>query len=227
MTTFPASSANELLERVGANLDAVRQRIASAGRDPQSIRIVAVTKTFGVPEVHAALALGLVDFGENYVDELCAKREAAPSATWHYLGALQSNKIARVLACAEVVSGVAREKELARLAALASERALDIQVDFTGRAERHGVAPEEVPFLVSRARELNLNLRGLMVVAPTEAAAAREAFVRTAALADSLGLAERSMGMSEDLEMACAAGTTEVRLGRALFGPRVLPGRLA
>jgi uncharacterized pyridoxal phosphate-containing UPF0001 family protein len=150
-----------------------------------------------------------------------------PRATWHFLGALQTNKMARVVTCADVLSGVAREKELTKLAALSSGRALDIQVDFTGRAERNGVPPEDVPRLVHRARELNLNVRGLMVVAPPEAAAARVAFVRTVALADSLGLVERSLGMSEDLEIACEAGTTEVRLGRALFGPRALTGRLA
>jgi PLP dependent protein len=227
MTTFPASSASELLERVAANLDAVRQRIASTGRDPTSVRLVAVTKTFGAHEVLAATQLGLTHFGENYADELCEKRVAAPEATWHYLGALQTNKIARVVGCAEVLSGVSRERELTKLAALASARALDVQVDFTGRAERNGVPPEDVPHLISRARELNLNVRGLMVVAPTGASAAREAFHRTTALADALGLKERSMGMSEDLEIACAAGTTEVRLGRALFGPRVLRGRLA
>jgi PLP dependent protein len=227
MTTFPASSANELLERVGLNLETVRSRIAATGRDLDSVRIVAVTKTFGEQEVLAASELGLKHFGENYVEELCAKRDAAPDATWHFLGALQSNKIARVVGCADVLSGVAREKELRKLAALSSEKALDIQVDFTRRAERNGVAPEDVTDLVSRARELNLNVRGLMVVAPPEAKEAREAFERTVALADSLGLVERSMGMSEDLEIACVAGTTEVRLGRALFGPRVLPGRLA
>jgi hypothetical protein len=227
MTTFPASSANELLERVGANLVVVRSRIAASGRDPESVRIVAVTKTFGAHEVLAASELGLHHFGENYVDELCAKRGVAPEATWHFLGALQANKIARVAACAEVLSGVSREKELTKIAALASKSTLDIQVDFTGRAERNGVAPEDVEHLVSRARELNLNVRGLMVVAPPEPSAAREAFARTVALADSLGLTERSMGMSEDLEIACEAGSTEVRLGRALFGPRVLPGRLA
>lgn len=227
MTTFPASSANELLDRVRANLDVVRTRIAATGRDPQSVRIVAVTKTFGVPEVLAASELGLSHFGENYVDELCAKRVVAPEATWHFLGALQTNKIARVAACAHVLSGVSREKELTKIAALARESSLDIQVDFTSRAERNGVAPDDVAYLVSRARELNLNVRGLMVVAPPEPRGARDAFVRTVALADSLGLSERSMGMSEDLEIACEAGTTEVRLGRALFGPRDLPGRLA
>jgi uncharacterized pyridoxal phosphate-containing UPF0001 family protein len=227
MTTFPASSANELLERVAANLDAVRARIEAAGRDAGGVRLVAVTKTFGVQEVLAASELGLQHFGENYVDELCAKRDAAPEATWHFLGALQTNKIARIVTCADVLSGVAREKELMKLAGLSSGRAIDIQVDFTGRAERNGAPPEDVPRLVSRARELNLKVRGLMVVAPPEPAAARDAFVRTVALADSLGLVERSLGMSEDLEIACQAGTTEVRLGRALFGPRALPGRLA
>ena len=135
---------------------------------PQSVRIVAVTKTFGVPEVLAASELGLSHFGENYVDELCAKRDVAPEATWHFLGALQTNKIARVAACADVLSGVSREKELTKIAALASASSVDIQVDFTGRAERNGVAPEDVARLVSRARELNLNVRGLMVVAPPE-----------------------------------------------------------
>jgi PLP dependent protein len=227
MTISPASSANELLERVGANLESVRGRIAATGRDPRGVRIVAVTKTFGAEEVRAATQLGLTHFGENYVEELCVKREAAPEATWHFLGALQANKIARAVSCASVLSAVAREKELTKLAALSSQIALDIQGDFTGRAERNGVSPQDVPDLVSRARELNLNVRGLMVVAPPEPRAARDAFVRTVALADSLGLAERSMGMSEDLEIACEAGTTEVRLGRALFGPRDLPGRLA
>jgi len=85
-----------------------------------------------------------------------------------------------------------------------------------------GVAPEEVAQLVSRARELNLNVRGLMVVAPTDPGQARRAFAATIALADELGLVERSMGMTEDLEMACSLGSSEVRLGRSLFGPRIL-----
>jgi uncharacterized pyridoxal phosphate-containing UPF0001 family protein len=222
MTTFPASSASELLERVGANLDAVRARITSSGRDLASVRIVAVTKTFGVDEVHAAWQLGLRHFGENYVDELCTKRDAAPDATWHFLGALQTNKIARASACADVLSAVARERELEKLAAIESVNALDVQVDFTGRAERNGVAPKDVATLVTRARELNLNVRGLMVVAPTDPSEARRAFSSTVTLADELGLVERSMGMTEDLELACSMGSSEVRLGRALFGPRVL-----
>jgi len=227
MTTSPASSASELRERISANLGAVRRRIAATGRDPNSVRVVAVTKTFSREAVRAAFEVGLRDFGENYVDELCAKREVAPEGVWHFLGALQTNKIARATTCANVLSGVSRERELTKLASLASTSWLDIQVDFTRRAERNGAPESLVPELVSRARELNLKVRGLMVVAPPDADLARAAFRRTVELADELGLVERSMGMSEDLEMACELGTTEVRVGRALFGPRTDAGHLA
>ncbi|MGA7834631.1 MAG: alanine racemase, partial [Acidimicrobiales bacterium] len=94
-------------------------------------------------------------------------------------------------------------------------------------ASRNGASPGEVEGLVDRARELKLNVRGLMVVAPKGEEPTRAAFVATVALADRLGLRERSMGMSEDLEIALELGTTEVRLGRALFGPRRSPGALA
>lgn len=227
MTTSPASSASELRERIGANLETVRRRIAATGRDPNSVRVVAVTKTFSREAVRAAFEVGLRDFGENYVDELCAKRDVAPDGVWHFLGALQTNKIARATTCANVLSGVSRERELTKLASLASTSWLDIQVDFTRRAERNGAPESLVPELVSRARELNLKVRGLMVVAPPDADLARAAFRRTVELADELGLVERSMGMSEDLEMACELGTTEVRVGRALFGPRTDAGHLA
>jgi pyridoxal phosphate enzyme (YggS family) len=230
MTTSPVSSASgELLERVRANLASITARISASGRDPLSVRIVAVTKTFGVSEVLVAHELGLRAFGENYVDELCSKREATQDleASWHFLGALQSNKIRRAVGCADVLCGVARERELEKIAALSSGIAIDIQVDFTDEAQRNGVAPTQVPELVERARALELRVRGLMVVAPPGESAAREAFRRTNELANDLGLVERSMGMSDDLELACAMGTTEVRIGRALFGSRLAQGRLA
>ena len=227
MTTSPASSASQLRERIGANFEELRRRIAASGRDVQSVRVVAVTKTVSREAVRAAFEVGLCDFGENYVDELCDKRDAAPGGVWHFLGALQSNKIARATRCAEVISGVSRRRELDKLASLGSTSMLDVQVDFKNRAERNGAAPAMVPELVSRARELNLKVRGLMVVAPLEADLARRAFRRTVELADELGLAERSMGMSDDLEMACELGTTEVRVGRALFGPRADGSALA
>jgi hypothetical protein len=223
MTIFPASSANDALsERVSANLEEVRRRIESTGADLASVRLVAVTKTFGADAVRVAYALGLRHFGENYVDELCDKNSALgrDDAVWHFLGALQTNKIARALHCADVLSGVSRIRELEKIASLDPSAAIDVQVDFTGEAQRNGAPPDEVEGLVTRARELNLKVRGLMVVAPPGEERTRAAFAATVALANDLGLQERSMGMSEDLEIALEQGTTELRLGRALFGPR-------
>jgi uncharacterized pyridoxal phosphate-containing UPF0001 family protein len=229
MTISPVSFDNaELLERVRANLARVRERIEASGRDATSVRVVAVTKTFGVEHVSAALALGITDIGENYVDELCEKRAAAGDAavSWHFLGTLQSNKIARAVRCADVLSTVARVKELERIAALAPGKVIDVQVDYGQDRGRNGAAPGDVGEIVRRARALGLIVRGLMVVAPPGDAATRRAFLATIALANEWGLVERSMGMSDDLEQACELGTTEVRLGRALFGPRSSEGRL-
>lgn len=230
MTISPASSASdELLERVRANLARVLARIAASARDASVVRVVAVTKTFGVAALEAAVALGLTTFGENYVDELCEKRVAvtAPGVSWHYLGVLQSNKIATAARCADVLCGVSRVKELERLATVKPGACVDVQVDFTGLGRRNGAGVGEVGALVTRARELELDVRALMVVAPTDPSAARAAFTTTASLADEFGVRERSMGMSDDLELACELGSTEVRIGRALFGSRPPPGHLA
>jgi hypothetical protein len=229
MTISPASSANpELVARVARNLAALRARIASSGRDPASIRVVAVTKTFGIDAVRAALANGLDHLGENYVDELETKHTQCDGldVTWHFLGALQSNKIARVARCANVIEAVSRTKELERIAAGDARPALYVQVDYTGGVTRNGAPASEVAALVARARTLELEVRGLMTVAAPDPALARVAFADLAALRTDLGLAECSMGMSDDLELACAAGTTEVRIGRALFGERVAASAL-
>ena len=230
MTTSPASSAKpELIERVRANLAVLRERIARSAPDPNAVRVVAVTKTFGVDEITAAAQLGLTTLGENYVDELCEKRAltAGLALTWHYLGALQSNKIARALRCADVLCEVAREKELEKIASLKPGATIDVQVDFTGEGRRNGATPSEVGALVERARTLELDVRALMVVAPRDPSAARVAFSTTTSLAEAFGVRERSMGMSEDLELACELGSSEVRIGRALFGPRSPGGDLA
>jgi uncharacterized pyridoxal phosphate-containing UPF0001 family protein len=226
MTTFPASSDSELVQRVADNLAAVRARIASTGRDLASVRIVAVTKTFGVDAVRAALANGLRDLGENYADELCHKRTQSDDATitWHYLGAVQSNKIRAIVACADVIASVSRVKELERIATFAPARRLYVQVDYTGAPERNGALESDVAAIVDRGRALDLDVRGLMTVAPNSGDGARRAFRALGALADDLGLEERSMGMSDDLEVACEYGTSEVRIGRALFGARAAHG---
>jgi hypothetical protein len=230
MTTCPASFAeDDLVARVAANLALVRSRIAASGRLPEDVRVVAVTKTFGVDAPRAALAVGLSDVGENYVDELEAKRVEATGLAlrWHYLGALQTNKIARVCRAADIICGVSRQKELERIAAHREGMAIYLQVDFTGADGRNGAPANEIEGLAARARALGLDLRGLMCVSGPGAPAARVAFAGTARLADDLGLVERSMGMTEDLEVACELGSTEIRVGRALFGSRVPPGALA
>jgi len=223
MTTFPASSADdELVARVAQNLTSLRARIATTGRDPETIRIVAVTKTFGVDAVRAALANGLRHVGENYLDELETKSAQSRDLdiSWHFLGALQSNKIARVCAHAQVVSTVSRLKELEKIAATNDRPQLYLQVDYTGGATRNGAAASEVPELLRRARDLELDVRGLMTVAAPDLVQARSAFTNLNAMRVDQGLIECSMGMSDDLEIACELGTTELRIGRALLGER-------
>jgi len=224
MTTSPASSANpEFVARVAQNLATLHARIAATGRDPATIRVVAITKTFGVEAVRAAAANGLTHLGENYVEELETKFALSRDLdlSWYFVGALQSNKIARAAACANVLCTVSRTKELERIAATTQRPALYVQVDYTGGATRNGARASEVPALVRRARDLALDVRGLMTVAAPNPVEARAAFGALAALRDDLGLVECSMGMSDDLEVACEMGTSEVRIGRALFGERV------
>jgi uncharacterized pyridoxal phosphate-containing UPF0001 family protein len=230
MTISPASFASpDDVQRVAANLAEVRRRILSAGGDPLLVGVVAVTKTFAVTMVRAAAAVGLTSMGENYVDELEDKRRGVSELTlrWHYLGALQSNKIARIVAAADVISGVSREKEIRKIAATREGVTIDVQVDLTGAAQRNGADVTEVANLVRVAREEGLDVRGLMTVASPDAFAAREQFARIDDLAGELGLRGRSMGMSDDLELAVAHGSTEIRVGRALFGPRTRPTALA
>lgn len=224
MTTYPASSANpELVARVAQNLATLRARIATTGRDPTTVRVVAVTKTFGVEAVRAAAANGLRDVGENYVDELETKfaQSRDLDLAWFFLGPLQSNKIARVAACARVLCTVSRLKELEKIASGPHRPALYVQVDYTGGATRNGAHASDVSALVQRARALELDVRGLMTVAAPGPASARSAFANLAALRTDLGLVECSMGMSDDVEVACEMGTSELRIGRALFGDRV------
>ncbi len=226
MTTSPASSADaSLLERVRDNVAEARRRIESSSPDPSRVRIVAVTKTFGPEAVLAAVAAGVGTVGENYLSELEAKRHAIGdvAVTWHFLGALQSNKIARATRAADVLCGVSRRKEVAKIAAVAPGSAIYVEVDVTEIPTRSGAPVAAAGDLVAEARGLGLEVRGLMTVAPPDRDGAALAFATIRDLADQLGVVERSMGMSADLELACQHGSTEVRLGRALFGSRVVP----
>lgn len=227
MSASLLADAEALVPTVVARAAAVRARIASAG-DPARVRIVAVTKGFG-PEVAVAAALaGLADVGENYADELVAKAQALAglgiAVRWHFLGALQTNKINRLAPHVALWQTVDSARRAEALGKRVPGAAVLVEVDIPAVAGRSGCPPDEVGAVVDAARAVGLDVRGLMGVGPDPdvvgEAANRAAFDRLAALARALGLDELSMGMTHDLEAAVAAGATMVRVGEALFGPR-------
>lgn len=217
---------------VAERLAAVRDRIAAAGRRTHEVVIVAVTKGFGADAVEAALAAGLGDFGENYAQELAAKWAATGGMTegrrWHFLGRVQRNKVRSIAPAVHLWQGVDRAAAGEEIARRAPGAGVLVQVRAArprgaGGAERNGCDPEAVPGLVEHLDGLGLAVRGLMTVGPAgPPELARAGFRRVSALADRLGLAERSMGMTDDLGVAVEEGSTMVRVGRGLFGPRPL-----
>lgn len=213
-------------ESVLARATTVRERIASAGGDPAKITLVAVTKGFGPEVAIAAAAAGLLDLGENYAQELVAKAPlvaASGSAVrWHAIGRIQRNKVrslAGIVGLWQTVDRLDLAKEIAHRDPGAE---ILVQVNVSGEPQKGGCLPAEAPALVDGAREAGLLVSGLMTVgrtgAPTEA---RAGFATLRLLADRLDLPVRSMGMSGDLESAVAEGATMVRVGSALFGPRL------
>jgi pyridoxal phosphate enzyme (YggS family) len=226
--------------RLEDNLRAVRERIAAAaraaGRDPGSVTLLAVSKTWPADDVRALAALGQRDFGENRAQELVAKAGQLPGlpVRWHFVGQLQRNKAAAVARLGALVHTVDRES-LARALDRAGQdgEPVDVlvQVDLGGAAgelaARGGAAPADVPALADLvAGCAGLRLRGLMAVAPRGEepgpAFARLADVAGRVRADHPEAVELSAGMSGDLEAAVAAGATIVRVGTALFGDRPL-----
>ena len=211
---------------------------SQADRDVKAVTLLAVSKTFGPEAVADALAAGQTAFGENYIQEgvekILALRASHPQGaiTWHCIGPVQSNKTRLVATHFDWVQSVDRLKIAQRL----SEQRPDglpplqvcLQVNVDGGANKSGVAPDELLALAQAVAALpNLRLRGLMCIPePAEGfEAQRMLFGRAKALFDELnarGLAldTLSMGMSEDLDAAIAAGSTIVRVGRAVFGHR-------
>ncbi|HMK98111.1 MAG TPA: YggS family pyridoxal phosphate-dependent enzyme [Acidimicrobiales bacterium] len=215
--SVPEVRSQLLAERLAG----IRARIGRACRQP--VRIVAVTKGFGPEAVEAAAQAGLEDFGENYAQELLAKVAAAPpTARWHFLGALQRNKIARLAPHVYLWHSLDSEGAAQAVVSRCPGARVLVQVALAAGGQRRGVAPDQVPALVGVARRGGLAVEGLMAVGPPGAGPeeVRVAFRAVASLGRSLELPELSMGMSDDYELAVAEGATIVRLGRALFGPR-------
>lgn len=207
-------------------VETVRQRIASAceraGRDPQSVRLVAISKGHTIAEIRSVADLGVTDFGENRLQEAMPKVEQAGDLTWHFVGHVQSNKAARIAQLFDYVHSVDSEKSAQRML---GANAL-IEVDFTGIEGRAGAKGQEVSNLVEILKASGSAPLGLMTVAPQDVAQARRCFAELRNLRDELRretkleLPELSMGMTDDFELAIEEGATMVRIGRALFGER-------
>ena len=225
---------------VAQRLGAVRERIdraaIRAGRDPETVTLIAVSKTHPASTVDDAVAAGAADLGENRVQEASGKKPGVRDARWHLIGPLQRNKAKLALATFDIIHTIDRPEIAARLQALLEEhwpgRVVEVllEVNVGDEPQKAGVAPAETRDLLEAVRSHDrLDVRGLMAIPPfgLEPEASRPFFVELRELRDQLEretgrrLPELSMGMSHDFEIAVAEGATMVRVGTDLFGARV------
>ena len=210
--------------------DGVRERIsvacAKAGRAESEVLLLAVTKVFPSTLIEEAYALGMREFGENYVQEFERKRPLLPElpgARFHLIGHLQSNKAKKAGELFDVVQTVDGPKLARRLDELGKPMEVMVEVKLSDEEAKYGCDAAELPAVVEAIRgSANLTLTGLMTIPPwdDDAEKSRPYFARLRELAATHGLAGLSMGMSNDLEVAIQEGSTIVRVGTALFGRR-------
>ena len=218
-------SIRDALERVRERIEAACRR---AGRNPDEVTLIGVTKTVGPEAVVEAYEAGLRDFGENRVQEAVAKIEALAQLgiepRWHMIGHLQRNKVkltAGRFGIIHSVDSVLLSREISRR--FESHVPVLLEVNVAQDAAKFGFAPEEVATALKEIAVLpHLDVRGLMTIAPltTNPQDTRPTFQRLRELRDSLALTDLSMGMSGDFEVAIEEGATMVRVGTAIFGPR-------
>ncbi len=218
-----------LAENYKSVMNTITAAARRAGRDPASIKLIAVTKTVGVGTVENAAALGMRDFGENRVQDAAQKVEKFPGFNWHFIGHLQSNKVKSVLSFYTLIHSLDRDS----LAATLQERAeqLDItvhalvQVNVSGEESKFGLSPARLPaFLLKLYSYDRIKVKGLMTMAPfvDDPEETRSHFRHLRQLRDhnarpEMKLEELSMGMTNDYEVAVEEGATMVRIGSALF----------
>jgi pyridoxal phosphate enzyme (YggS family) len=231
------------LDPIAGNIAAVRRRISAAAaaacRDPGSVNLLAVSKTFSADHVRAAYAAGQRDFGENKVQEALQKIEATTELPirWHLIGHLQSNKARKAAPAFAAIHSIDSVDLLRRVDQAAHEAGtapdLYIQVDLAGEATKFGAPEADVPPIARAALECRAaKLKGLMLLPPwfDDAEQARPYFRRLRLLRDHLvedgipepQLRDLSMGMSHDFEVAIQEGATLVRVGTAIFGKRIV-----
>lgn len=218
-------------DEIRAGIAALEARIAAAcaraGRAHADVRLVAVSKTFPAADVDHAIAAGMTDIGENKVQETRDKKPlVAGTARWHLIGHLQSNKArdaVRLFDVIQAVDSIELAEKIARAAETAGKRQdVLLQVNIGREPQKSGAAPESVVELARGMAAIpSLHLTGLMAIPPAgEAEDMRPYFRELRAMRDDLGLAELSMGMTDDFEVAIEEGATIIRVGRAIFGSR-------
>jgi pyridoxal phosphate enzyme (YggS family) len=209
---------------VAARLAQVRDRISKTGRNPDDITIVAVTKGFDVSVCRLALEAGLRNLGENRVQEAMKKMEEIHQADWHLIGHLQTNKVKLAAGRFTMIQSVDSSRLAEAIARHDPSQAVLVEVNIPREARKSGADPAQALEVIGETGKL-LDLRGLMAMGPAHGDP-RPAFDELRELRDEaeqrLGrsLPVLSMGMSGDFEAAVAAGSTMVRLGEVLFGPR-------
>lgn len=219
------------VEAVRDQAAAVRSRIDGAGG--ADVSILAVTKGFGPEVIGIAAEAGFAAIGENYAQELLGKRDALaaqPAMEVRFIGQLQTNKVRQLAGLVHVYESVDRARLAREIAKRAPGASVLLQVDTASivgdeSTGKGGCPIADLDALVQTVVDLGLDLRGLMTVGPTTGGpeAARAGFEAVRAAVDRFGLVECSMGMSADLEIAVECGSTEVRIGTALFGSRPVP----
>ncbi len=229
------------MESIASNIEAIQEQINSvcieAGRDPASVRLIAVSKTKPAELVREAFDAGQVEFGESYVQEFLEKYEDPQLENipidWHFIGHLQSNKIRSIIGKVSFIHGIDKLSTAEELSKRALQNNLHVdyllEVNTSGEASKYGMSPDDV---LSAAESLfhlpNITLRGLMTIASPNKVMAREEFRQLRLLLESLQkiapdsskLTELSMGMSGDFEEAIHEGATMIRVGSAIFGWR-------
>ena len=220
-------NAAALDRSVAERLAVVRERIARAGG--VDVSVLAVTKLFSIDHCWSAHRAGCAAVGENYAQEVVAKfaSRLEPGAAplpfeVHFIGQLQTNKVRQLASLIDVYESVDRLSLVSELSKRAPGAAVLIQAACLHEPGKGGCPIEDVPALVDAARTAGLAVRGLMTVGPTTGGpdAARAGFRAVRALVDALELDICSMGMTDDLEVAVQEGSTQVRIGSALFGER-------
>jgi pyridoxal phosphate enzyme (YggS family) len=215
---------------ISANLQAITARIVSAaesaGRDPEEITLIAVTKTFPVTDVKILYELGVRDFGENRDQEGSVKFSELPGdSNWHFQGQIQSNKLKSIATWADVIHSIDDISHAKKLNSLVAIKEIFIQVSLDNLPGRGGVNPEQIlDFLAEVTALANLKVRGLMAVAPLEEPPL-EAFKRLKGLSETViethpNAWEISAGMSNDFEAAISQGATHIRIGSQILGVR-------